>query len=126
MARWLQQTVQGMITPELKDVSLPVTEARFHKSGDLRYFWTEQIAAHDTEIALTWHDFGQSILIHSHPNSRSNPRPYGVCSVLIPALASRLTVNGEQAKGRTWPREREGRPFGTSALAFSESWTEPQ
>jgi len=29
-----------------------------------------------------------------------------------------------QAKGKSWPREREARPFSTSALAFAESWTE--
>jgi hypothetical protein len=28
---------------------------------------------------------------------------------------------GPQAVGRPWPREREGRPFSTCALAFSES-----
>jgi hypothetical protein len=26
--------------------------------------------------------------------------------------------------GQSWRREREGRPFSTSALAFSESWTD--
>jgi len=26
--------------------------------------------------------------------------------------------------GQPWPREREGKPFSTCALAFSESWTE--
>jgi len=44
--------------------------------------------------------------------------------VLVPALSGRLTLNGQQARGKPWPREREGRPFSTSALAFSESWTE--
>jgi hypothetical protein len=43
--------------------------------------------------------------------------------VLIPVLAARLTHNGIQAAGRPWRRERDGRPFSTSALAFSESWT---
>jgi hypothetical protein len=47
-----------------------------------------------------------------------------VCTVLIPALGTRLVRNGVEAEGRSWPREREGRPFSTSALAFSESWTE--
>ena len=28
------------------------------------------------------------------------------------------------AKGQPWAREREGQPFSTCALAFSESWTE--
>jgi hypothetical protein len=44
--------------------------------------------------------------------------------VLIPALGTRLVRNGVEAKGRSWPREREGRHFSTSALAFSESWTD--
>jgi hypothetical protein len=35
-------------------------------------------------------------------------------------------VNGTQAKGQPWKREREGKPFSTCALAFSESWTEPR
>jgi hypothetical protein len=29
-----------------------------------------------------------------------------------------------EAKGKSWPTEREGRSFSTSALAFSESWTD--
>ena len=56
--------------------------------------------------------------------TRFPDRRYGVCTVLIPALGTRLVRNGVEAEGRSWPREREGRPFSTSALAFSESWTE--
>jgi len=44
--------------------------------------------------------------------------------VLIPALGARLTVNEVQVKGRPFPTQREGRPFSTCTLAFSESWTE--
>jgi hypothetical protein len=44
--------------------------------------------------------------------------------VLIPALGTRLTVNGVHAKGRPFPMQREGKSFSTCALAFSESWTE--
>lgn len=126
MARWLQQTVQGMLNPELKDLSIPVIDADFSKAGDPRYFWTEYVSAADAEIALTWHDIGDPLLIHTEPNKEPNPRPYGVCTVLVPALSGRLTLNGQQARGKPWPREREGRPFSTSALAFSESWTEPR
>jgi hypothetical protein len=122
MARWLQSTVQGMLNEELKDPSLPVIDAEFSKSGDPRYFWTERIAAWDEEIALTWHNIGEPLLIHTQPNAEPG-RPYGVCTLLIPALGARLTVNGAQAVGQAWPREREGRPFSTCALAFSESWT---
>ena len=123
MARWLQTTVQGMLNAELADHSLPVTDATFYKEGDPRYFWTEGVSAHDEEIALTWYSIGEPLLIHTQPNAEPN-RPYGVCTVLIPALGGRLTRNGVQAKGKPWARQREGRPFSTSALAFSESWTE--
>jgi hypothetical protein len=37
-----------------------------------------------------------------------------------------ISAYGEEIAltGRSWPRQREGRPFSTSALASSESWTE--
>lgn len=124
MARWLQSTVQGMLNPELKDLGIAVTDAEFSKSGDPRYFWSERIQSFDEEVLLTWHDIGEPLLIHTQPNAQPNPRPYGVCTVLIPALSARLTLNGKQAKGQPWKREREGQPFSTCALAFSESWTE--
>ena len=123
MARWLQTTVQGMLNAELSDTSIPVTDAVFAKSGDPRYFWTETISALDEEITLTWYEIGEPLLIHTQPNAEPG-RPYGVCTVLIPALGARLAVNDAQAKGKPWPRQREGRPFSTCALAFSESWTE--
>ena len=123
MARWLQQTVQGMLNAELKDTTIPVTDATFSKAGDPRYYWTESLVARGEEAALTWHDIGDPLLLHIQPNQLPN-RPFGVCTVLIPAASTRLTLNGKQAAGRSWPREREGRPFSTSALAFSESWTE--
>jgi hypothetical protein len=123
MARWLQSTVQGMLNPETKDQEIPVIDAEFTKSGDPRYFWTEQIFSHNEEIALTWYQIGEPLLIHTQPNAEPG-RPYGVCTLLIPALGARLTRNGVQAAGRPWPRDREGRPFSTCALAFSESWTE--
>ena len=123
MARWLQSTVQGMLNAETADQSIPVTEASFYKEGDPRYFWTEQISAYEEELTLTWYNIGEPLLIHTQPNAEPG-RPYGVCTVLIPALGARLTRNGVQAVGQAWPRQREGRPFSTCALAFSESWTE--
>jgi hypothetical protein len=125
MARWLQGTVQGMLNPELKDTTIPVNEARFAKAGDPRYFWTETVLARGAEVILTWHDIGDPLMLHTQPNQVPG-RHYGLNTVLVPALAGRLTLNGNHAAGRPWPREREGRPFSTSALAFSESWTEPR
>ena len=123
MARWLQSTVQGMLNPETADSTIPVLDALFSKSGDPRYFWTERVVSREEEISLTWYEIGEPLLIHTQPNAQPD-RPYGVCTLLVPALGARLTRNGVEAAGRPWPREREGRPFSTCALAFSESWTE--
>jgi hypothetical protein len=123
MARWLASTVQGMLNAETKDPATPVIDAEFSKSGDPRYYWTERVKARGEEISLTWYDIGEPLLIHTQPNQQPD-RPYGVCTVLIPALGARLTRNGVDAVGSPWRREREGRPFSTCALAFSESWTE--
>ena len=123
MARWLQQTVQGMLNDELANLAIPVIDATFDRTGDVRDFWTERAVSHDEEIALTWHDIGEPLLIHTHPGPRPASK-YGVCTVLMPALGARVTINGVQAKGRPFPTQRDGRPFSTCALAFSESWTE--
>ena len=123
MARWLQSTVQGMLNAETADAAIPVLEAQFSKSGDSRDFWTERVVTRDEEVALTWYKIGDPLLIHTQPNAEPG-RPYGVCTVLIPALGARLSRNGIEAAGQPWPKEREGRPFSTCALAFSESWTE--
>jgi hypothetical protein len=123
MARWLQSTVQGMLNAELADTSIPMVDASFTKSGDVRDSWTERVAARNEEIVLTWYRLGEPLLIHTQPNATPD-RPYGVCTVLIPALGARLARNGVEAAGRPWPRQREGRPFSTCALAFSESWTQ--
>lgn len=123
MARWLQQTIQGMLNPETADTSIPVIDAEFAKEGNPQYYWTERVVSRDDDLILTWYDIGEPLLIHSQPNQIPG-RQYGVCTLLIPALGARLARNGVQAKGSPWPREREGRPFSTCALAFSESWTE--
>jgi hypothetical protein len=123
VARWLQSTVQGMLNADLADQSIPVLDARCTKWGDARDFWTEQLETSDGTFGLTWYNIGDPLLIHTQPNEIPNRR-YGLCTVLIPALGARLTRNGVTAKGQAWPRQREGRPFSTCALAFSESWTE--
>jgi len=123
MTRWLQDTVQGMLNAELKDTSIPVTPARFRQYGTVATEWTESLKAHGEELALTWFNAGDPLLLHAKPNEVPG-RHYGLCTVLIPVAGTRVTLNGRQAGGKSWPREREGRPFSTSALAFSESWTD--
>jgi len=67
MARWLQKTVQGMLNNELSNTSIPVTDAAFDKTGNARDFWTERAVSHDEEVALTWYDIGEPLLIHTQP-----------------------------------------------------------
>ena len=122
MARWLQQTVQGMLNPETADLSIPVRDAAFNKSGDPRYFWTEAAMTDDGEVNLTWYWIGEPMLIHTQPGEGG--RQYGVCTLLVPALGAQVTIDGVHAIGQPIQIEREGRPFSTCALAFSESWTE--
>ena len=113
MTRWLQNTVQGMLDASLKDTSIPVIDAAFSKSGDPAYFWTETIMSAEEEITMTWHDLGDPLLVHTMPDEIPG-RDYGVCTVLIPAAGTRLTHNGVQTAGQSWPRERDGRPFSTT------------
>ena len=123
MARWLQSTVQGMLNAELADTDIPVIDAAFTRSGDYRDQWTETVDTSDEEIAMTWYAPGDPLLLHTMPNEAPGRR-YGISTVLVPVMGARLTVNGVQAAGKPWPRDREGRAFSTCALAFSESWTE--
>jgi hypothetical protein len=92
MARWLQSTVLGVINAELLDLTIAVIDAQFSKSGDACDFWTERLDTRDEQILLTWYELGDPLLVHTQPNSIPG-RPYGMCTVLIPALSARGTVN---------------------------------
>ncbi len=124
MTRWLQEAVQGSINPTFGNLELPVTAAAFSSSGDLRSSWTENIVAQGEQTALTWYSLGEPFLSHSFPGSNPD-RPYGVSTVLIPANGAQLTINGNAASGRPFPRQRDARAHSTCALAFSESWLLP-
>lgn len=130
MARWLQGEIMGRISAVFGDPALPVRQSRCESSGDLRSFWTETVWSRSEEgerdrIALTWYDLQEPFLIHSQPGGGPQ-RPHGVCSLFVPAYGARLTLNGKQAKGRAFPRDREGRRSSTCSLAFSESWLLPR
>ncbi len=122
-ARWLQETVQGMLTADLKNTGLAVIDATFVQSGSVGTFWSQRVQTWDEEVSLTWYRMGEPLLIHTQPSPPPG-RYYGMCTVLMPALGARLSLNGKEAVGSAWARRREGRPFSTCALAFSESWTQ--
>src|SRR5713101_3668878 len=81
MTRWLQSTVQGMLNAETADLSIPVIDAVFSKSGDTRDSWTERLQAGPEAIALTWYNIGEPLLVHTQPNDPPERR-YGVCTIL--------------------------------------------
>ncbi len=64
-ARWLQSTVQGMLVPDLRESSIPVTNASFTKSGDPRFVYKERISTGNREVLLSWSDFGEPLLLHT-------------------------------------------------------------
>jgi hypothetical protein len=123
MARWLQSTVLGAINAELRDSTIAVTDAQFSQSANARDFWTERLDTRDEQIVLTWYQMGEPLLVHTQPNAIPG-RPYGMCTVLVPALGARLTRNGIEARGRPWRREREGYPSSPCVLGLCESWTQ--
>ena len=123
MTRWLQQTIQGMLTPELKDESIAIIDAAFEKSGDPLKSYSEIIRAGSDEIVCSWSKMRDPMMLHTQPGTPEG-RPYGLCTVFVPAIEASFSINGTKSIGKAWPREREGRPFSTSSLAFSESWTE--
>src|SRR5262249_33442803 len=70
---------------------------------------------------MTWYRMGEPFLVHTQPNSVPG-RPYGMCTVLIPAGGARLARNGVEAEGQALPRGREGRPSRTCVPGLCESW----
>ena len=80
---------------------------RSARSGDARDFWTEKLTAHGEEIALTWHEIGEPLLIHTQPGPPP-ARKYGVCTVLIPAPGR--SADGQWGAGEGAAiRDRDGK-----------------
>jgi hypothetical protein len=77
------------------------------------------VKSRDEEIGLTWYQIGEPLLIHTQPNAEPG-RPYGVCTLLIPALGARLTRNGvEHPVGR-------GRGSAKAAPSAPARWPFPK
>lgn len=121
LARWMQLGVQGMLNPETTDLNIPIFNAKFTHSGDTKKQWIQKVKGENDEIAMTWNNMTEPILVQDEPITESN-RPYGVSAVMIPAKNAILTLNGIKAKGQIWPMDLNGTPLSTGALAFSENW----
>ena len=124
LARWLQEEIESLLFPEFADQALPVTEAEFSKSGDVRSFWTEKIVNDDDEILLTWYDFMEPYMLRVEAGSVPG-RPHGVYSCFIPSRRAQLTINGTVVDGEPWLEMRGDKQSSSACLAWSETWVRP-
>ena len=124
LTRWLQGEIESMLFPEFADLDLPVIEAVFTKSGDVRSFWTEKVESEEDSIALTWHDFLEPFMLRVEAGS--NPaRPHGVYSCFVPARQAQVTFNGLVAEGKVFLEKRGEKQSSAACLAWSETWVRP-
>ncbi len=121
LVRWLQEGIQGSMTPDYRDTGIPVIGAEFEKSGDARSFWTETVESDEDIIDLTWYDFGEPFMVSLEPGSVPD-RSYGVYSCLVPARRAQVTIDGEVAQGTPFPKDSHGNESSTCCLEFSETW----
>lgn len=124
LARWLQDEIESLLFAEFADQDLPVVEAEFSKSGDVRSFWTEKIENDDDEILLTWYDFLEPYMLRVEAGSVPG-RPHGVYSCFIPSRRAQLTINGTVVGGDSWLEMRGDKQSSSSCLAWSETWVRP-
>ena len=124
VARYLQRTVEILLYNEFADLSLPIVDARFKRSGNSLSTVEERVDSLDDEIILSWWDLMAPFILTMPPGAMQ--RPLGVYSTFIPARGAQLSVNGEASRAKVFPQERFGRPSSSCCLAWSESWTKPK
>jgi hypothetical protein len=125
LARWMQRTLETPRKTPFGDEGLPVEQASFRSRGDLRWFWSEDVASSSEQIKLTWHDLGEPF-IAIVPTGGRPEAPFGIYGTIIPARAARLTLNGREAQGQAFPQDLMGGASSTCGLAFSETWLVPR
>lgn len=124
LARWLQEEIESLLFPEFADLSLPVIDAEFSRSGDGKSFWTETVESDDDNILLTWYDFVEPFMLRVEAGSVPG-RPHGVYSCFVPARQAQVTFNGMIAQGHPFPEMRGDKQSSTACLAWSETWVRP-
>lgn len=124
VARWLQDTIESVLTPEFADRAIPVTAAEFSRSGDPRSTTEELIDTDVERIRMTWYDCLEPFVLTMPPGSGG--RPIGVFSTFFPARHAQLEVNGDFADGEPWLEMRGDRQSSSCVLAWSETWVTPR
>jgi hypothetical protein len=124
VARYLQRTVEILLHQAFADLSLPILDARFKRSGNSLSTVEERVDSLDDEIVLSWWDLMAPFILTMPPGAME--RPLGVYSTFLPARSAQLSVNGQAATAKVFAQDRFGKASSSCCLAWSESWTRPK
>ncbi len=123
VARYLQRHIEVLLHKPFADESLPITDARFERTGGSLTTIEERVVTRGEEIVLAWWDLMEPFILTMPPGAMG--RPLGVYSTFLPARGSQLSVNGKAATAKVFMADRFGKPASSCCLAWSESWTKP-
>jgi hypothetical protein len=124
VTRWLQRTIESLLFPAFADTALPVTGAKFARSGDPRGTAVETVTSATERVLLTWYDCLEPFVLTMAPGT--NNRPIGVFSTFFPAKSAQIEVSGRFAPGAPWAEMRGDRQSSSACLAWSETWVKPR
>ena len=124
VARFLQRTIEVMLHKPFADESLPITDARFERSGHSLSTVEERVVSARDTVILSWWNLMAPFILTLPPGALG--RPLGVYTTFLPAREAQLAINGEAAVGQVVPQDRFGRPMTSCCLAWSETWTKPK
>lgn len=124
VARFLQRTIEVMLHKPFADDTLPITDAKFARTGHSLSTIEERIISANDTIILSWWNLMAPFVLTMPPGTMG--RPLGVYTTFLPAREAQLVVNGEAAAGQVVLQDRFGKPASSCCLAWSETWTKPQ
>ena len=117
MARWLQQTVQGMLNPETaRTPTIPVIDAEFSQDRATRAISGPSTSRRTTRRSPDLVRDRRAAADPHQAQPGAGPQPYGVCTVLVPALGARLT------RTATRPRASHGRASARAGPSAPARW----
>ena len=95
------------------------------QSGDpMGHRYTELIASREHMIALVWEDLQKPVALELTPELTGTGE-HVMYTVLVPAHAASIHVNGRKLEGRLGTRVQAGIETTTAFLYFSETWIIP-
>ncbi|MBI2807923.1 MAG: hypothetical protein HYX68_23310 [Planctomycetes bacterium] len=125
VARFLQSTIEVMLHKPFADELLPITDAKFERTGHSLSTVEERIVSARDSIILSWWNLMAPFVLTMPPGALN--RPLGVYTTFLPAREAQFVVNGEAATdAKVILQDRFGRPASSCCLAWSETWTKPK